>query len=285
MLGIAGIVITFVCVFLPYMLAGGKFGIILYALPFELTTIAGAAAGAYMLANKGKTGKALMKNFGKVFKGSKRKKDDYIQLLTLLFAIIKIIKTKGFVELEPQIEKPEESELFKKYPLVLHDHFAVTLICDTLRMMTMNMDNPYHVEDVIAFSLERHHHDAVHPAHSLQTVADGLPAIGIVAAVLGVIKTMASITEPPAALGAMIGGALAGTFLGVFMAYCFVAPMAGKMNEVAEEEGCFYDVIKKVFVTHLHGSAPQISIEVGRASIPHHLQPTFAEVETAQGSI
>lgn len=277
-----GMVFTFCCIFVTYIAVGGNIKIILHALPIEMTMILGASIGAFLVANSSKTAKNLLKDLGKVFKGSKVKKQDYLDMLALMFQILKTIKTKGIVELEPQIEKPQESELFKKYPNILKDHFAIDLICDTLRAMTMNLDNPYHVEDAISLSIERHHHVAAHPAHSLQTVADGLPAIGIVAAVLGVIKTMGSITEPPEILGKMIGGALVGTFLGVFLAYCYIGPMASRLNEVIEEDGYIYEVIKKIFVAHLHGSAPQVSIELGRLSIPGYLQPTFKEVEEVQ---
>ena len=234
MLGIIGIVIVFAMVFGSYILAGGKFGIIIHAAPFEFMAIGGAAVGAFMIANKGNVIKAAMKDVGKSFKGPKWKAQDYKDILALLFSILKLVRTKGMVALEQHIENPEQSAIFQQYPKILHDHFAVDFICDTLRMMTMNFEDPHQLEDMMEKQLEKHHHELLTPAHAIQTMADGIPALGIVAAVLGVIKTMASISEPVEILGAMIGGALVGTFLGVFLAYGLVGPIASKLNQIYE---------------------------------------------------
>jgi len=222
---------------------------------------------------------------GKVFGGPKWKAQDYKDLLALLFQLTKTMKAKGVVALEAHIEKPHDSNIFNKYPKLMKDHFAIDFICDTLRMMTMNLEDPHQVEDAMEKQLEKHHHEALHPAHAMQNIADALPALGIVAAVLGVIKTMGSITEPPEVLGGMIGGALVGTFMGVFMAYGFVGPFAARMNSVVEEEGSFYKIIQSVLVAHLHGNAAQISVEIGRGSIPSSMQPSFAELEEALNSV
>ena len=194
-------------------------------------------------------------------------------------------KTKGIIAAEAHIEKPEESAIFQKYPKVTHDHFAIELITDTLRMMTMNFENPLHVEDHINRQLDKHHHESTKPAEVMQGMADGLPALGIVAAVLGVIKTMASINEPPAVLGGMIGSALVGTFLGVFMAYGIAGPMASRLKQVYEEDHQFYFIIRDVLVAHLQGNAPQVSIEIGRGNVPTRLQPSFMELEEALNNI
>jgi chemotaxis protein MotA len=167
----------------------------------------------------------------------------------------------------------------------MKDHFAIDFICDTLRMMTMNLEDPHQVEDAMEKQLEKHHHEALAPSHALQSLADALPALGIVAAVLGVIKTMGAITEPPEILGEMIGGALVGTFLGVFLAYGMVGPMATRMKEVIEEEGSFYRIIQSVLVAHLHGNAAQISVEIGRGNVPSGAQPSFLELEEALSAI
>lgn len=285
MLAIIAIPMIFACVFGIYIAAGGKIEIIAHAAPHEFGTIFGAAVGAFMIANKGATIKKSLKDLGKVFKGSKWKKQDYTDLLCLLFAILKTIRSKGMIALEQHIEKPEESAIFQQYPKILHDHFAVDFICDTLRMMTMNFDDPHQVEDVMEKLLEKHHHEAAAPQHAIQTMADGLPAIGIVAAVLGVVKTMASINEPVEILGAMIGGALVGTFLGVFLAYCFVGPFATKLGQVYDEEHQFYLIIRAVLVSHLHGNAPQVSVEIGRTNVPTSYQPSFLELEQTLNEI
>jgi chemotaxis protein MotA len=163
----------------------------------------------------------------------------------------------------------------------MKDHFAVAFICDTFRMTTMNLDDPHQIEDAMETQIEKHHHEALRPAHVLQSMADALPALGIVAAVLGIIKTMGAITEPPEKLGMMIGSALVGTFLGVFLAYGFVAPFSQRLLAIHNEEGAFYRIIKDVMVAHLHGNAAQVSIEIGRGAVPGAMQPTFAQLEEA----
>lgn len=285
MLAIVGLIFLFVCVFGIYIVHGGSIEIVLHAAPAEIGTILGAAIAAMMIGNSGKVIKATLKDIAKVFKGSKWKGDDYRDLLCLMFQLCKLIKTKGIIAAEAHIEKPEESAIFQKYPKVTHDHFSIDLITDTLRMMTMNFENPMHVEDHINRQLDKHHHESTKPADVMQGMADGLPALGIVAAVLGVIKTMASINEPPAVLGGMIGSALVGTFLGVFMAYGIAGPIASRLKQIYEEEHQFYFIIRDVLVAHLQGSAPQVSIEIGRGNVPTHLQPSFAELEEALNNI
>jgi chemotaxis protein MotA len=276
MLGIIGIVIVFVAVFVVYIIAGGKMGVILHAAPHELGTIFGAAVGAFLIGNKSTVVKGAVKDLKKVFKGAKWKAQDYKDLLCLLFALLKLVRTKGMIAIEQHIEKPEESSIFKQYPKILHDHFAVDFLCDTLRMMTMSFDDPHQVEDMMEKVLEKHHHELHANAHAMQSMADGMPALGIVAAVLGVIKTMSSITEPVEVLGGMIGGALVGTFLGVFLAYGFIGPFASKMGQAYDEEHIFYLIIKGVLVSHLNGNAPQVSVEIGRTNIPTAYEPSFA---------
>ncbi|HBY44235.1 MAG TPA: flagellar motor stator protein MotA, partial [Brevundimonas sp.] len=263
MFQIIGIVMLFAMVFGSFLLHGGKMATILYSLPYELMAIFGAGIAAFLISNSLPVIKATLGGLGKCFAGPKWKKQDYKDLLSLLFQLTKTMKSKGVIALESHIEKPAESAIFQKYPKVLKDHFATDFICDTLRMMTMNLEDPHQIEDAMEKQLEKHHHEALAPAHALQTLADGLPALGIVAAVLGIIKTMGSITEPPEVLGGMIGGALVGTFLGVFLAYGLVGPFASRLNAIVEEEGAYYKIIQSVLVAHLHGNAAQISVEIG----------------------
>lgn len=279
MFQIIGIVLLFGMVFGSYILAGGKMEVILHSLPYELMAILGAGVAAFLIGNSVSTIKATLGGFGKVFAGNKWKKKDYVDLLSLLFQLTKTMKSKGVIALESHIEKPAESTIFQKYPKILKDHFATDFICDTLRMMTMNLEDPHQIEDAMEKQLEKHHHEGLAGAHALQTMADGLPALGIVAAVLGVIKTMGSITEPPEILGGMIGGALVGTFLGVFLAYGLVGPMAARLKDIVDGDGAFYKIIQSVLVAHLHGNAAQISVEIGRGDIPSPAQPSFAEME------
>ncbi|MFP4517967.1 MAG: flagellar motor stator protein MotA [Oceanicaulis sp.] len=285
MFQIVGVLVVFAMVFGGFTLAGGNFTIILKALPFEMMMIMGAAVGAFLIGNSMKTVTKTLGDFAKLISGSKWKRQDYIDLLTLLFQLTKTMKTKGVIALESHIEKPHDSAIFSAYPKIMKDHFAVDFICDTLRMMTMNLEDPHQVEDAMEKQLEKHHHEAAGPAHALQTMADGLPALGIVAAVLGIIKTMGAITQPPEYLGKMIGGALVGTFLGVFLAYGFVGPFAARLNQIYEEEAIFYKIIQAVLVAHLHGNAAQISVEIGRGSVPSSFQPSFGELEEAVSNV
>ena len=285
MFQIIGIVMLFGMVFGSYLLAGGKMEIIMHSLLYELMGILGSGIAAFLIANSLDVIKATLGGFGKIFAGNKWKKQDYKDLLSLLFQLTKTMKSKGVVALESHIEKPKESTIFQKYPKVLKDHFAVDFICDTLRMMTMNLEDPHQVEDAMEKQLEKHHHEAQGGAHALQNMADALPALGIVIAVLGVIKTMGAISEPPEVLGGMIGGALVGTFLGVFLAYGLIGPFATRLKDIVEQDGAYYKIIQSVLVAHLHGNAAQISVEIGRGDIPSVAQPTFAEMEETLNNI
>ncbi len=285
MFQIIGIVLLFGLVFGSFIISGGNIAVILGALPHEMMAIGGAGVASFLIANSMPVIKGVGSGFGKVFKGPQWKATDYRDLLSLLFLLTKTMKSKGVIALESHIETPKESTIFSRYPKILKDHFAVDFICDTLRMMTMNLEDPHQVEDAMEAQLEKHHHEALAPSHALQSLADALPALGIVAAVLGVIKTMGAITEPPAVLGEMIGSALVGTFLGVFLAYGMVGPMATRMKEVVEEEGSFYKIIQSVLVAHLHGNAAQISVEIGRGNVPSGAQPSFLELEEALSNI
>ena len=281
MFQIIGIVVLFAMVFGSFILGGGKMAVILNALPHELMAIGGAGVAAFLISNSMTVIKGVGGGVGKAFAGPKWKPQDYRDLLSLLFLLTKTMKSKGVIALESHIEKPSESTIFARYPRLTKDHFAIDFICDTLRMMTMNLEDPHQVESAMEKQLEKHHHEALEPSHAMQSLADALPALGIVAAVLGVIKTMGSITEPPEVLGAMIGGALVGTFLGVFMAYGMVGPLATRMKAIVDEESAFYKIIQSVLVAHLHGNAAQISVEIGRGDIPTPAQPSFLEMEEA----
>jgi chemotaxis protein MotA len=280
MVGFIGIAVILVMVFGGYVAAGGKMGIILKALPFEMIMIGGAAAGAFLISNDMASVKHTMKDIGKVFKGPKWKTADYRDLLCLLFELIRLARSNP-VGLEEHVENPEGSGIFARYPRIQHDHEAVDLICDTLRAASMNYDDPHQVEEVLDKRMEARMHHAMHSSHAMQSMADGLPALGIVAAVLGVIKTMGSIDQPPEVLGKMIGGALVGTFLGVFLAYGLMGPFAARVKTVVEEDGHFYQLIREVLVANLHRHPANICIEVGRQNTPHGLRPGFSDLEEA----
>ncbi|GEQ98354.1 flagellar motor protein MotA [Iodidimonas gelatinilytica] len=278
---IIGFVVVLFMVFGGYVFAGGKMEIIVHALPFELMIILGGSLGAFVIANSMGVIKKSLSGMGRAFKGAKWKRQDYVDLLSLLFVLIKTMRSKGVVAIEQHIEKPEESKIFNNFPRIAADHHVVAFIADYLRMMTMNFEDPHQMEDAMDQDLERHHAEEHEPQHALQTMADGLPAVGIVAAVLGIIKTMAAINEPVEVLGRMVGGALVGTFLGIFLSYLMVAPIAGRFGQVLNEESQFFNIIKTVLISHLHGNAPQISVEIGRRNVPAQHQPDFAELEDA----
>lgn len=280
MIGFVGIAIVFVMVFGGYIIAGGKIGIILHAAPYELMMIMGAALGAFVISNDTHGIKHTLKDVSKVFKGAHWKPQDFQDLLCLLFQLLHIAKTNP-VMLDTHIEDPGASPIFSAYPKILADKEAVALVSDTLRSASMNYDDPHQVEEVLSKRIEANYNHAQHSAHTLQNMADGLPALGIVAAVLGVIKTMAAIDQPPAVLGAMIGGALVGTFLGVFLAYGFVGPFASRVKSVIDEDQHFYNLIREVLVAYLHHHAPNICVEVGRQNTPSSLRPSYDELEGA----
>jgi chemotaxis protein MotA len=285
MLPIVGLIVVLVSVFGIYAMSGGKMDIILHALPHELGMIFGASVGAFLVANKGDVAKSAVGDVLRCFKGTKWSKQDYRDILTLMFIITKTIRTKGLLAIEEHIENPHQSAIFSQFPKICKDHFAVDFICDTLRMITMSLEDPYQIEDAMQRQLDKHHHEVLAGSGALQTMADGLPAIGIVAAVLGVIKTMASIDKPPTILGAMIGGALVGTFLGVFLAYCLVGPISSKVKSFHEQDGAFYLIIRDIIIAHLKGNAPQVSVEIGRGSIPSKYQPSFLDVEASLSEV
>lgn len=277
---IIGIVIVLVMVFGGYLGSGGTMGIILKALPFEMVMIGGAALGGFILGNDISTVKASGRDIARVFKGAKWMPEDYRDLLCLLFELIWLGRQNP-VAVEEHIEAPAESTIFSRYPKIQADHEVVELICDTLRVASMNYDDPHQVEEVLDKRLEGRKEHALHTSHAVQVVADALPALGIVAAVLGIIKTMGAIDEPPAILGAMIGGALTGTFLGVFLSYCFVGPAAGRMRMIVAEDDHFYQLIREVLIANLHAHPANICIEVGRQNTPHSHRPEFNDLESA----
>ena len=281
MISIGGLVFVLICVFGSYLVSGGSIEPLVEALPFEMWTIGGAAIGSFLMANSLHDAKHTLAGFGKIVKGAVYRKPDYVELLSLMYFLVRLASTKGNMALEPHIEKPAESSAFQRFPKIIANHHACDLICDYLRLVGMNADDPNQIEDVMARELKKTLTEELHPSHALQSMADGLPALGIVAAVLGVIKTMSHIDQPPAILGAMIGSALTGTFLGVLLAYGMVGPFASRLKGVVEEEAKYMEVIRAVIVTHLHGNAPQVSIESGRKMVPNEHMPSFAEMEAA----
>jgi chemotaxis protein MotA len=279
MKAIVGILLVIGCVFGGYVAMGGHLKVLWQ--PFEVVIIVGAAIGAFVSANPGVVIKKTAKAFGSIFKGPKIKKADYIELLTMQYQVFKLMKAKGVLAIEQHIENPHDSALFQQFPKFHHNHHAVEFLCDYLRMISLGSDNPHVMEDLMNAELEVHHAGDHQVSAAIQGMADGMPALGIVAAVLGVIKTMGAITEPPAVLGKLIGGALVGTFLGVWIAYGFLGPIASYVQAIYDSDGNYLESLKKGLLAYLQGLPPAVAVEFARKALPEHLRPTFQELEKA----
>jgi chemotaxis protein MotA len=276
---IIGAVIVVGCVFGGYLLSGGHIEVLIQ--PFEVLIIGGAAIGAYIISNPKPVLTRSLGAIGALLKGSPYTKDSYIELLSMMYTVFRLAKSKGMLALESHVENAEESDLFNQFPTFHKNHHALDFFCDYLRLMTMGSENPHEIETLIDEELEIHHKEMLQVSDAIQTVADGLPALGIVAAVLGVIHTMGAITEPPEILGGLIGGALVGTFLGVLLAYGFVGPIAKSLENTYEAEARYYQCIKAGLLAYLQGYAPAIAVEFARKALLSPVRPTFYEVENA----
>ena len=253
--------------------------------PLEVLIICGAAFGAFIISNPKGVLIGAGKHMGRLLKGSPHSKAAYLELLTVLYSVFKLAKSKGALALEAHIEDPENSSIFSNHPSFMKNHEAVEFLCDTLRLVTMGTENPHELENMMDEDIETRKHETEHIAHAVTAVGDGLPAFGIVAAVLGVIVTMGSIAEPPEVLGALIGAALVGTFLGILLAYGFVGPMGKNLENYCESEFRYYECIKAGVIAHVQGYAPALSVECARKTLYVHDRPTFAEVEESVSSV
>jgi chemotaxis protein MotA len=279
MLFIIGAVTVIGCVLLGYTMHGGDLKVLWQ--PTEFIIIIGAAVGSFIIGNAGKVQKGVLQSFKYLLKGAPYKKDAYIELLSMLYQVFKTMRSKGMLEIESHIENPSNSALFAQAPKFLKSHHAVDFLCDYLRLMTMGIEDHYQVEELMEKDLETSHHEHHEVSNAIITMGDAMPALGIVAAVLGVIVTMGSIDQPPAILGKLIGAALVGTFLGVLLSYGYVAPMGRYIGSYYEAEHKYLEVIKAALLAHLKGNAPVVSIEFARNVIPPKERPTFVEVENA----
>jgi chemotaxis protein MotA len=281
MLNGIGLVVILVCVFGSFLMSGGNLTVILHALPHEMIAIAGAAIGAFILGNSMGTVKKAWSGIMRSFKGPRWKESDYRDLLAMMFGLLSTFRKGGATGIEKHLDKPEESPIFSAYPRLLADHELIDFTCDYLRMMTVNLEDPHQIAEAMENDIERHHSEELGPQHALQVMADGLPAIGIVAAVLGVIKTMSSIDQPTDVLGAMIGGALVGTFLGVLLSYCLVGPIASKLHQIVESDQKPFTIVKTAIIAHAQGLPTQVAIELARRMTPSAYAPSFSELEAA----
>ena len=262
-----------------YLMLGGHLAILFQ--PAEIVIIGGSGIGAFITSNKKETIAGAISGLTGLLKGPKYKPDDYLELLTLQFQVFRMAKSKGMLALESHIENPEASALFSQFPNFTADHHAVEFFCDYLRLMTLGTDNPLEVETLIDQELSLHHEHKHEIAHALTTLAESFPGLGIVAAVLGVIHTMGSITEPPEVLGHLIGAALVGTFLGILLCYGFVGPLAVAVKGMYDTDYNYYVCLKTGIIAHLQGYAPSVSIEFARKTLAENVKPSFLELEEA----
>ncbi len=276
---IIGWVVVLGCVFGVFVAHGGNMGPIIKALPWEMAMIGGATLGAFLVNNQMTVIKSTIAGALSCFKGSKYTKARYMELLALLYDILQKARKEGLMSIEKDVEDPHTSPLFQKYPTVGNDHHVTEFITDYLRMMVSGNLNAHEIESLMDSEIETHHHEAHAPVAAIQRIAGGLPAFGIVAAVLGVVKTMGSVGQPPAVLGAMIGSALVGTFLGILLAYAFAEPISGLLEQKVEEGGKELQCIKTTLLASMQGYAPQVAIEFGRKVLLSTVRPTFSELE------
>ena len=277
MLVIIGYVVVLAAVFGGFAMAGGHLGALVQ--PIELLMIAGGALGAFFVGNSGKAVKATLKALPSVFKGSKYSKEIYMELMALLYELLGKVRKEGLMSIEGDIENPEESPVFTKYPKIASDHHIVEFMTDYLRIMVSGNLNAMEIENLMDVEIETHHHEVLVPAHILTKIGEGLPAFGIVAAVMGVVHTMESVGVPPSELGELIAHALVGTFLGILLAYGFVGPLGGLLEQKAEESSKMFQTIKVTLLASLNGYAPAMAVEFGRKVLYSAERPGFAELE------
>ncbi len=275
-----GLLVVFGAVFGGYLAAGGKMAPIIKAAPFEIVIILGAAIGASLMGNSFPIFKSAMGGIAKCISGPKWKQADYLAVMVLVGKLLGVMKKEGVVALEAHVENPDSSPIFGEFPKLAKDHFTVQMICAPLRLAVISQGNleADTVEDIMKTAIKTHHHDALRASGALAAIAGGLPALGIVACVLGVIKTMGAIDQPPPVLGALIGAALVGTMLGVFMSYGMFDPWSARLTQIIDEEGQIYNVIMQMIVANLRGFPQPVMIETARACISHDNQPSFSEV-------
>jgi chemotaxis protein MotA len=280
MLVIVGWIVALAAVFGVFIAHGGNIAVVLQALPFEMAAIGGAALGAFIANNQPAVLKATGRGLAQCFKGSKYTKARYMELMALMYDILQKARKEGLMSIEKDVEDPHSSPLFQKYPTLGNDHHVSEFITDYLRMMVSGNLNSHEIESLMDNEIDTHHHEAHSAVAALQRLAGALPAFGIVAAVLGVVNTMGSVGQPPAVLGAMIGSALVGTFLGILLAYAFAEPLAGLLEQKVDEAGKELQCIKTTLLASMQGYAPQVAVEFGRKVLYSTVRPTFAELES-----
>lgn len=274
---IIGILVVFGCVFGGYAAHGGNMAVLWQ--PSELVIIGGAALGSVFIMAPRKIIKHLVHDLKGIFTAKETSKGQFLEILTCLYQLLSKVRKDGLVAIEQDIEEPEKSPLFRNFPVVTSNHHLLAFICDNLKVVASTSIEPHRLDGLMELEMETQHHHEMHGAHAVRTVADALPGLGIVAAVLGVVLTMGKISEPPDVLGQSIGAALVGTFLGVLMCYGFVGPMASHIEHRVNERAIGFQIARVVLVAFVNGSSPQIAVEFGRRVVPGEDRPSFMELE------
>lgn len=276
---IIGIVVVFGAVIAGYLMEHGNLKVLIQ--PAELVIIGGAAIGTVLIANPLYILKAIGGGIGGVFGGSKYGKDKYLETLKMLFELFSRARKEGLMALETDSDAPDKSPVFSKYPKFLKDHHALDFVCDTIRMAASGGVEPFDVDQMMELDMEVHHHGALLPTAALSTMADSLPGLGIVAAVLGVVITMGALGGPPEEIGHKVAAALVGTFLGILLCYGLIGPIASSMTKAVDDENAYYHVVRTVIVSFMKGAPPSVAVEYGRRAIPSHVRPSFQDTEKA----
>src|SRR5580658_7748727 len=276
---IIGIVVVFGCVVAGYLMEHGNLKVLVQ--PAELVIIGGAAVGTLLIANPLHILKAIVGGLAGAFGGSKFGKDKYLETMKMMYELFSRARKEGLMALEADSDGPDKSPVFSKYPKFLKDHHALHFVCDTIRLAAGGGVEPFDMDQMMELDMDVHHHGASQPIAALSTMADSLPGLGIVAAVLGVVITMGSLGGPPEEIGHKVAAALVGTFLGILLCYGLVGPIALNMGKSSEEEGHFYHVVRVALIAFLKGTSPQMAVEFGRRAVPGHVRPSFQELENA----
>ncbi|RXR03552.1 flagellar motor stator protein MotA [Pseudoxanthomonas composti] len=277
MLIIVGFVVVVGCVLGGFVLSHGEIAALWQ--PYEVLIIAGSAFGAFLAANSGKVVKRAMKSIPQLLKGAKYKKQDYIDILSMVYDVLMKARKEGMIGIEKDVENPDASPVFSKYPKLMADHHLMEFTTDCLRLMVSGNLEPHELEALLEIEVETHHQEAAEPAHAVQVLADSLPGFGIVAAVLGIVITMASIGGDTAIIGHHVAAALVGTFLGILLGYGFIGPLASAMHHAAHEEGKAFEIIKMALVSSLRGYPPSTAVEFARKLLFSDVRPAFADLE------
>jgi chemotaxis protein MotA len=279
MSSIGGIILVFVCVIAGFLMEKGQIAVLLQ--PAELLIIGGAAVGTVLTANPVRVLKKIVSGLASILKGSPFPRARYLDTLKMMFDLLAKSRKEGAIAIEADVEEPEQSVIFSRYPQFLNDHHVRDFVCDTMRMVITGGVSAFDLDQMMELDMDVHHQTATQPSEALSTMADALPGLGIVAAVLGIVVTMGALGGPPEEIGKKVASALVGTFLGILLCYGLVGPLSSNMSKIVDEEQSYYHVLRVMMIAFIKGTSPMLAVEMGRRAIPEHIRPSFLEVEKA----